>query len=260
MTKKSYHAHTKYCNHAIGDAEEIINAAIKSGFKVYGISEHVPYKHLTEERRTTLEDAMNLKDEVNRLKEKYKDEITIYFAFECEALPQEFEWYKELAAMDGVDYLVFGNHYEGYGELDVSDGNHRSSLFYYGFCTKPEHVISYGKSALKGMELGVYKYLAHPDVFIKKYGTWDATCTKVAYDICRKAKEMNMPLGFNVNGMYEGHAFPHPMFWEIAKEVGNDVLIEMDSHDLDIFADEHWDNAYNKAIEWGLNVIDGLKI
>jgi len=37
----NYHAHTFYCNHAVNTADEMIAAAIKEGYRSFGISEHI---------------------------------------------------------------------------------------------------------------------------------------------------------------------------------------------------------------------------
>lgn len=39
----SHHSHSgSFCKHAAGTLEEVVLEAIKKGFKVYGLSEHVP--------------------------------------------------------------------------------------------------------------------------------------------------------------------------------------------------------------------------
>ncbi|MCF0230516.1 MAG: PHP domain-containing protein, partial [Parasporobacterium sp.] len=37
-----YHIHTFRCNHAVGDDEDYVKAAIKAGYKVMGFSDHAP--------------------------------------------------------------------------------------------------------------------------------------------------------------------------------------------------------------------------
>ena len=39
----NYHTHTARCHHASGTEEEYIQAAIESGLRVLGFSDHTPY-------------------------------------------------------------------------------------------------------------------------------------------------------------------------------------------------------------------------
>ena len=39
----SLHSHSgEFCLHAVGDLEDVVLSAIKKGFLVYGLSEHMP--------------------------------------------------------------------------------------------------------------------------------------------------------------------------------------------------------------------------
>lgn len=39
----THHAHSgQFCKHAVGTLEEVLHTAISKGFKVFGLSEHVP--------------------------------------------------------------------------------------------------------------------------------------------------------------------------------------------------------------------------
>jgi histidinol-phosphatase (PHP family) len=39
----SHHSHSgQFCKHAIGSLEQVVQEAIANGFKVYGLTEHVP--------------------------------------------------------------------------------------------------------------------------------------------------------------------------------------------------------------------------
>ena len=39
--------------------------------------------------------------------------------------------------------------------------------------------------------------MAHPDVFMRGYKTFDSHCEEVAYRLCEKAKEYQLPLEYN---------------------------------------------------------------
>ena len=56
---KNYHTHTFRCHHAQGTDEEMVLAAIKSGIKVFGFSDHgpLPYKDFVSGMRMTIEES-----------------------------------------------------------------------------------------------------------------------------------------------------------------------------------------------------------
>ena len=77
----------------------------------------------------------------------------------------------------------------------------------------------YEESVLKGMEAGMFAYLAHPDLFINSYKTFDEHCARISRRICRKAYRTGLPLEYNVSllGYREERGevmFPHPDFWK----------------------------------------------
>ena len=45
----SLHSHSgQFCKHAVGTLEEVVLSAISKGFKVYGLSEHMPRSRLVD--------------------------------------------------------------------------------------------------------------------------------------------------------------------------------------------------------------------
>ena len=41
----NYHTHTTRCRHAVGADREYVKAAIESGVKILGFSDHAPFPH-----------------------------------------------------------------------------------------------------------------------------------------------------------------------------------------------------------------------
>ncbi len=263
----NYHTHTKICNHADGYVEEIIEAAIAAGFKVWGFSEHVPFKTIESSSRTTLADFKQLKKDVLEAKAKYQDRIEILFGVECEALDQEKSFYKELKSDKDVDYILFGNHYVSSNRVSNKNYEKEKDVFYYGDSSTPEHLECYCLDAIKGMRWGLFDCLAHPDVFIKGYKKWDAKCEEISWRICKAAKELNIPLALNVHNAFMTSVpkdktwtipYPAPEFWEIAKAVGNDVILELDLHTPKVLKLGQIKDVVKYVDDLGLNVLERL--
>ncbi|KAI5995731.1 Polymerase/histidinol phosphatase-like protein [Pisolithus marmoratus] len=84
----SHHSHSgQFCKHAKGTLEEVVLAAIKQGFRVYGLTEHVPRYSLDhlypEEIEAGLSPVSLMKqftdflDEAHKLKSAYASQITL---------------------------------------------------------------------------------------------------------------------------------------------------------------------------------------
>lgn len=263
--KNCYHSHTKYCNHATLSPEELIQMAISEGFEIIGVSEHVPYKNNRQNGasfRLDINKMENYFTDLNNLKEKYKDQIKIYTGFECEYYQGEENWYKELLKNSNVDYLIFGNH---------AYPNENNPIFTTSTPSRnrEEGLEIYCKSAIKGMKSGLFKYFAHPDVFMKNEQNWDSLTERISREIISCAIECNMALGFNFTGFLIGkrefkhgsrYIYPHKEFWDLVAEMGAKVIIEPDAHGRMGLRQEYLKEVINYANQFKLNIIEKIEI
>ncbi len=100
------HNHTPLCNHATGSPEEFVKKAIQKDIKYYGFADHAPmefdYKY-----RMGFEDMDRYEKEIKKLKEKYKDKITILLGYEVDFTPTVD---KRVLARK-TDYLIGSVHF-----------------------------------------------------------------------------------------------------------------------------------------------------
>ncbi|KAJ7215101.1 Polymerase/histidinol phosphatase-like protein [Mycena haematopus] len=89
----SHHSHSgEFCKHAVGTLEEVVLEAIRQGFEVYGLSEHVPRYRTTdlypEEETLTPTDLSSQFEqfliEAHRLKALYASQIRLLVGLETE--------------------------------------------------------------------------------------------------------------------------------------------------------------------------------
>ncbi|EKM56773.1 uncharacterized protein PHACADRAFT_91769 [Phanerochaete carnosa HHB-10118-sp] len=94
----SHHSHSgQFCKHASGSLEDVVLEAIRQGFEVYGLTEHVPRYHAAdlypEEEGVTPEDLLELFDhfvaEAHRLKDKYAGQILLLVGLETEHITSD---------------------------------------------------------------------------------------------------------------------------------------------------------------------------
>jgi histidinol-phosphatase (PHP family) len=259
MLKNNYHTHTYRCNHAEGTDEEYVLNAIAGGYHILGFSDHTPWNYssnFVSDSRMLPEELPNYINSIRELKEKYKAQIDIKIGLECEYFPDYMPWLKEQMAYYELDYVVFGNHY--YRSDEVSP--------YFGvFTTSHEMLDHYEESAIKGMETGIYAYLAHPDLFMASYDEFDEHCVRISKNICQTARRLNMPLEYNLGtAPYQkhlgGHQFPHPSFWKIAKDENCTAIIGVDAHHPKwLHTPIHYDAALSFLNQLGIKITDTIQ-
>ena len=131
-----------------------------------------------------------------------------------------------------LDYLILGNHYDGSDETGM----------YFGSARTAAELRRYVEMTEKGVMTGMFAYLAHPDLFMRRYGKFDDNCRAAARDLCAVCKEKNLPMEYNLHDRYRlgpmnRDGYPHPEFFEIAYDAGVDVIIGVDAHEPEELSD-----------------------
>lgn len=223
------HTHTARCNHATGEDREYVEEAIKRGVKVLGFSDHCPqffkekgyYSHF----RMKPDLAYHYVESIKSLREEYKSDIKILVGFEAEYYPETFEALTALTKELDMDYMIMGEHLIGneYDEDNVYEGKRTGDGF----------LIKYVDQVIRGLETGVYTYIAHPDIPLHKGNpqVYSEQMTR----LCTRAKELDIPLEANMLGIYDKKCYPSEDFWKIAGKVGNKAVIGFDAHTPQFF-------------------------
>ena len=102
-----YHTHTIY-SHGKGTIEENVKVAISKGIKTLGISDH-GYKNIA--YGVKLDDFKKMREEVDILNEKYKNQIKILLGVECNILDNEGNIDLHEKINDYLDYVMAGYHF-----------------------------------------------------------------------------------------------------------------------------------------------------
>lgn len=260
--KHNYHTHTYRCNHANGSDEDYVLAAIKNNYKTLGFSDHmmVPGVDYDTWTRGTFAEFPGYVSSLRHLKQKYQDVIDIKLGMECEYFPELDSFLRGLLVNNELDYLVFANHYKNF------DGSSFSG--YYGYATSDADVLEYTISATQALKTGLFSVFAHPDLFMARIEEWTPVIEECAYMLCETAKELNIPLEVNQGGIRysignkmdikKRYMYPYKRFWEIAKKVGNQVIIGVDAHNPKDFGHEAVKLSYQFVEDLGLKLIEKL--
>ena len=224
------HTHTSRCGHAVGTDDEYVEAAIKAGYKFLGFADHAPYKGISRARaRMDWEMLDDYLTNMQRVKEKYADQIEIRIGFESEYYPEWLEERREL--LSKVDYMLFGQHFESPYIRPYAE--------YFKHNTD-EEILHYARMVCEGLETGIYTYLCHPDVFLNNQDEFTAACAEAAHMISATAAKTGIPMELNARGVQKGrqpfkagqrYFYPHREFWEIASQYPIRCLFGIDAHD-----------------------------
>ena len=223
--KYNLHTHTVRCNHATGEDREYVENAIKAGIKVLGFADHCPQFFPTRDYysyfRMRPEQAQEYAESIRALKKEYKRDIKILLGFETEYYPETYDAFIQFVRPLHLDYLIMGQHFVG-NEYD------EGSYYAAQEGKKEQYLDQYVNQVKEGLQKGVFTYLAHPDILW--YCGDRSYYEKRITELCRFAKDRDIPLEFNMLGYLNGRCYPSPAFWKIAAKVGNKVAIGYDAH------------------------------
>lgn len=224
----NYHTHTYRCGHAVGSEEEYIQAAIKAGFTTIGISEHMGYQGWDDPNEripyNELDDYLQV---MYALKEKYKNQINVRIGFECEFFEDSIEHLKKMKSK--CDYLICGQH-----------APDRSNAYYdqEPYCND-DYIMKMAYQVCRGIELGLFKYIAHPDYFMMSKCAFTPKKAEAIKKIAQCAKDHDVVLEINLKGTKYGkkeyatgysYYYPNTEVFKIIGEVGTKVCFGYDAH------------------------------
>ena len=256
---RNYHTHTTRCKHATDSDEAYVQAAIENGFCALGFSDHtpLPYRDGYSSRiRMPEEQLPDYVASIRSLQDKYRGQIRIYLRLECEPLKEYIPWFRSIREEYAMDYLILGNHVS----QEPEEG------YFFAHSQTPDDLKRYTDMTLEGMESGLFEYVAHPEIAWSNYPHLDDACLQMSETICTRAKELGIPLEYNLQGnsyrergRYHGIGYPHDAFWSIAAQTGNQAIIGIDAHHADMLS---WTDRFVQAREhltqMGLEVLDSL--
>ena len=101
MIRSDFHTHTSFCD-GTASPEEMVLAAIEKGLTAIGFSGHA-YASFDKEWCMSLENTDAYFTEIDRLKNKYKGKIEIYYGL-------EWDYYSD-GPKDRAEYLIGSAHY-----------------------------------------------------------------------------------------------------------------------------------------------------
>ena len=250
----NYHTHTYRCGHASGVERDYIEKALAERLTTIGFSDHVPMPFpdgFQSGFRCKLEKLEDYVNTLLALKDEYKDKINVLIGFEAEYYPELFSAMMKMLSPYPIDYLIMGQHFVG---------NERGEVYNGGAFTNEDKLIRYVDQVIEGAKTGAYTYIAHPDL-IGYAGENEELYNNEMRRFCIELKELDIPLEFNLLGFEEKRNSPCDRFWKIAAEIGNDVILGCDAHQVSRVADINIiREATDKLAQFGITPIESVTL
>ena len=257
----NYHTHTPRCRPARGSEREYIEKAIELGFKELGFADHSPMplpdglsrdnRICVTEMRMGLEETEGYVSTLLALRKEYERDIKIHIGFETEYFSTCFDNFIRFISDYPIDYLILGQHF---GEVEASP------FIYYGAQTSSEERLAdYVDHVIKGIESDKITYVAHPD--LPAYRGDISVYERQMSRLIRSANEHKVPLELNLYGLLELRHYPDFAFWQIASDIGCDVVIGSDAHSPDMLLKPTALKYAKKLVESspGLNLLETIE-
>ncbi len=254
----NFHTHTYRCNHATGTEEDYVKAAINSGVKILGFSDHAPFPDRDFGLRMKYNELGDYINELERLKKEYSGEIKIIKGLEIEYHPQYLSYYRELLESRGLDYLVLGEH-----TYTISKNKIRNIFL----AKSTDDYVDYAKAVCEAMETGIFAFVAHPDVMFINDNFWDNNCEKACKMIIDCAEKNDIILEFNANGLRRGkqqyldgrrYPYPHEIFWDMVKQKNIRAIVNSDNHIPEQVNDKYVQLGREIIKELGIELVETI--
>ena len=90
------------------------------------------------------------------------------------------------------------------------------------------YLRQYIKQVSEALSTGEFTCFAHPD--IAYFGGSRDVYEREMSKLCAVAKQLDVPLEFNMLGYQNGRSYPDPAFWRVAARTGNKTVLGFDAH------------------------------
>ncbi len=235
------HTHTARCNHASGTIDEYCREAIRQGVSTLGFSDHAPFPDgRYGGSRMFFAELDDYRADVERVRREFP-ELRILSGLEVDFVPSMGRAFYEDTFVSAFDYLIVGVHF-------IEPARPENDLWRADNILSTAGMRSYMEATVAAMESGLFRYVAHPDMFCNRCPRWTPDVAAICGDLADAAAAMDIPLEINAYGLRkpwvetpEGRrpAYPWRPFWELAASRGVRAVIGADAHR----PEDVWGNA-----------------
>lgn len=236
MIKQNLHTHTTYCD-GKNSVEEMVVSAIQHHFTVLGFSGH-GYNYPVDHYSMDDESTVRYMEEVQFMKEKYKDKIELYLGVEQDSLGKRFK------KGNPYDYILGSVHFLPFGKENLHvDHSKEMSIRNVKRCGGfLNYARLYYEEVKKLANFEEVDIIGHVDLLMKfneNEDFWkfdEEEYLKIAYDcldcLIEKGKIIEVNTGAIARGMRKT-PYPHKILLSYIYEKGGRICLNSDCHNKD---------------------------
>lgn len=251
MQLSNYHSHCTFCD-GRSTPEDFVKFAISHGFRAYGFSSHSPLPFETFWNMSK-DDMPEYLEEINRLKEKYADQLEIYTSLEIDYLDETYNpsiaYFQELP----LDYRIGSIHFLPLSEhlsednmvcIDGAFADYKDSVDRYFEGKISKLVTRYFDSTLQMIEAGGIDIVGHMDkIYMNGHkcegfsfdADWYQKPFKAVLDLI--AQKGLMVEVNTKNLIKKQQIFPRKEYLGLLKDMNIPVMVNSDCHYPDLVND-----------------------
>ncbi|PZE21349.1 histidinol-phosphatase [Paenibacillus xerothermodurans] len=250
--KFDLHTHHERCGHAIGTIRDYVEAGIRHGLSVIGISDHSPYFASTNDREQpgiamAKSEFSRYVDEVLRLKEEYSGRIHVLLGLESDFFPEHANVYRAVYEQYPFDYIIGSVHLSG--GISIFNKKRFNGLTEQ---QKIQHKEEYYDLIEQSARSGMFQILGHIDAMRAYYAPFSDIPTEAVDRTLKTIAEYDIAIEINTSGKTKdcGGWYPVDAILERALHYGVRVTFGSDAHVPERVGDE-WDQVSARLKEIG---------
>ncbi len=242
MILSNYHSHCTFCD-GKGAPEDFVKAAISNGFRAYGFSSHSPLPFETFWNMST-SDMPEYLNEINRLKEKYRDQLEIYTSLEIDYLDETYNpsilYFQELP----LDYRIGSVHFipikskpDLWVCIDGPFANYEDAVNSYFNGDIKQFVQRYYESVMDMVKAGGIDFVGHIDKiymnaqYFKEFSLEADWYKELFTATLELIKQKGIMVEINTkNFKRKAQIYPHFNFFALLRDMQIPVVVNSDSH------------------------------
>lgn len=251
MQLSNYHSHCTFCD-GRSNPESFIKFAISQGFRAYGFSSHSPLPFETFWNMPK-DDMPEYLMEIERLKEKYREEIEIYVGLEIDFLNETYNASIPFFSQLPLDYRIGSIHFLPIAlpleerNMVCIDGSYRDfqksvDTYYQGEIRLL--VAHYFQSIQKMVEIGGFDIVGHMDkIYMNGHRCSDFVFEADWYqkpfnDSLQLIAEKELMMEINTKNLLKRkQTYPHTDYLHRLLELNIPVMVNSDCHYPDLVND-----------------------
>jgi len=222
--KTALHLHTWRCRHCEGTEKEFIEKGITLGMETMAFTCHAPFPGDPFRYRMYLEQLPEYLETLQRLREEYREQVSIKIGLEMEYIPTYESYYQELKGSGYFDLFILGQHFSLLPE-GIYTFQSKEKIFESG---------ALAEGMMAGMESGYFEIVAHPDQIFRRKKEWDTEAERISREIQECAASTGVFLEQNISSMIakKKKRVYWPEFWAMLSAEARTVY-GLDAHSVE---------------------------